>query len=171
MLEYTGCYIGAGSGNLRLHSRCFEAYHQHCDALVWSRMCGLCDEQRPLLKHIADPMGNFFPSISAEMLALDAYTHVHRTKRTSMINSHSCEWTTARPANSPFPPLARLRRVSRSSRQGSFRHWKFGVRLGIQGQSHFPRSFWWVPSHRTSLTRCCDVVIQNNTGPRIQRFS
>ena len=93
MLDYPGGYIDAGSGNLlKLHSRCFETCHQQCDALVWSGTCGLCDEQRPLLKHIAKPLGNsFLPSISAEMLTIATCTHVHRTDRASSVNSHSCD--------------------------------------------------------------------------------
>ena len=50
--------------------------------------------------------------------------------------------------------------------------------VGSESQAQFdsmPIAFsaivWWVPNHRTSFTRCCDVVIQNNNGPRIERFS
>ena len=43
------------------------------------------------MKHTAKPLGIFPPSISAEMLAIAACTHVHRTERASMVNSHSCD--------------------------------------------------------------------------------
>ena len=47
---------------------------------------------KPLLEHIAKPLGSSFtPSISAEMLAIATCTHVHRTERASMVNSHSCD--------------------------------------------------------------------------------
>ena len=46
---------------------------------------------RPLLKHTAKPLGIFPPSISAEMFTIAACTHVHRTERASVVNSHSCD--------------------------------------------------------------------------------
>ena len=43
------------------------------------------------MKYTAKPLGIFSPSISAEMLAIAACTHVHRTERASMVNSQSCD--------------------------------------------------------------------------------
>ena len=93
--------------------------------------------------------------------------------------------------NSPFPPLARLRRDLAAAAMGHFdigslvSAWAYEANrifrdrlVNSKSQDQFgsmPIAFsaivWSVPNHRTSFTRCCDVVIQNNTGPRIERFS
>ena len=58
--------------------------------LVW-RLVSLDSHCSCGVSPSAKPLGNFFPSNSAKMLAIAACTQVHRTELASSVNSHSCD--------------------------------------------------------------------------------
>ena len=58
--------------------------------VVYTCDVGYATSKDHFLKHIAEPLGNFSLPFSAEMLTIDACTHVHRTERASNVHSHSC---------------------------------------------------------------------------------